>query len=375
MPKNLYRGDPGFEHGETPAIGVLLANLGTPEAPTAKALRPYLREFLGDPRVIEMSRPLWWLILNLFILPFRPKASAKLYASVWTEEGSPLLVVSRRIEERLREGLSRRVANPVHLELGMTYGEPSIRGALAALQAKGCRRILVFPLYPHYSSTSTGAVFDAVMRELMTWRFVPEVRTIHFFHDEPALVRALAGKVRELWKREGEPEKLVLSYHGIPLRYFLDGDPYHCFCNKTSRRIAEELGLAEDRYVTTFQSQFGKEEWLKPATDATLLALAEAGTKTVDVICPGFSIDCLETLEEIDGLNRGIFLGAGGERFRYIPCLNDGEEHVDFLLDLVTRHLGGWTVEAWDGEAVAREAAASRERAAAMRRAKGYGAP
>lgn len=374
MPKNLYRGDPGFEHGEIPAVGVLLANLGTPEAPTAKALRPYLREFLSDPRVIEMSRPLWWTILNLFILPFRPKESAKLYASIWTEEGSPLLATSRRIEELLREGLERRVANPVHVELGMTYGEPSIRRALAALQSKGCRRILVFPLYPHYSSTSTGAVFDAVMKELMTWRFVPEVRTVHFFHDEPALVRALAGSIRRLWERDGEPEKLVLSYHGIPLRYFLDGDPYHCFCNKTSRLIAEELGLAEDRYMTTFQSQFGKEEWIKPATDATLEALAKGGTKTVDVICPGFSIDCLETLEEIDGLNRGIFCGAGGERFRYIPCLNDGEEHVAFLLDLTTRHLGGWIAESWDGEAASRAAEASRERAAAMRRAKGYGA-
>ncbi len=372
MPKNLYRGDPGFEHGEISAVGVLLANLGTPEAPTAKALRPFLQEFLSDPRVIEMSRPLWWTILNLFVLPFRPRRSAKLYASIWTEEGSPLLVISRRIEKALSDALQRRVGNPLHVELGMGYGQPSIARALAALREKGCRRILVFPLFPHYSSTSTGAVFDTVMKELMTWRLVPEVRTVHFFHDEPGLVKALAASIREVWDKDGEPEKLVLSYHGIPLRYFLDGDPYHCFCYKTTRLLTDELGLSEDRYVTTFQSTFGKQEWIKPATDATLEALATGGTKSVDVMCPGFSIDCLETLEEIDKLNRGIFLGAGGERFRYIPCLNDGEEHVAFLLDLVMRHLGGWVVEEWDGEAAAREAAASRDRAAVMRTAKGY---
>ena len=368
MPKNIYRGEPGFQHGEVPGVGILLANLGTPEAPTAKALRPYLRQFLGDPRVIELSRPVWWMILNLFILPFRPKKSAELYASIWTEEGSPLLVTSRKIEQTLGEKLREVVGTPLHVELGMTYGEPSMPRALAALRDKGCRRILVLPLYPHYSSTSTGAVFDAVMKELMTWRRVPEVRTIHEFHDEPALVEALAATIREKWQKEGEPEKLVTSYHGIPLRYFLDGDPYHCFCHKTTRLIAEELGLAPDRYIVTFQSIFGKEEWLTPATDKTLESLPGHGVKKVDVVCPGFSIDCLETLEEIDVENRHIFMEAGGEEFRYIPCLNDREDHVDFLVDLARRHLGGWVAgkDEWDAGQAETEAVASRERAKAL---------
>lgn len=369
MPKNIYRGEPGFQHGEeVPGVGILLANLGTPEAPTAKALRPYLRQFLGDPRVIEMSRPAWWLILNLFVLPFRPKESAKLYASIWTEEGSPLLVVSEKIRQAIEEKLRRTIGTPLHVELGMTYGEPSMARALAALRDKKCRRILVLPLYPHYSSTSTGAVFDAVMKELMTWRRVPEVRTIHEFHDEPAYVAALAASIRELWDKEGEPEKLVTSYHGIPLRYFLDGDPYHCFCQKTTRLVAEELGIGPDRYVVTFQSIFGKEEWLTPATDKTLASLPGQGVKRVDVVCPGFSIDCLETLEEIDEQNRHIFLEAGGEEFRYIPCLNERREHVDFLVDLARRHLGGWVAgkDDWDEEKAEAEAAASRERATSL---------
>ena len=368
MPKNIYRGEPGFVHGEVPGVGILLANLGTPEAPTAKALRPYLRQFLGDPRVIELPRLMWWLILNLFVLPFRPKKSAALYASIWTAEGSPLLAVSRRIalvlEERLRQG----IGTPLHVELGMTYGEPSIPRSLATLRDKGCRKVLVLPLFPHYSSTSTGAVFDAVMKELMTWRRVPEVRTVHEFHDEPGFVAALAASIREVWEREGEPEMLVTSYHGIPLRYFLDGDPYHCFCHQTTRLIAEELGLERERALVTFQSLFGKEPWLKPPTDKTMAALPKRGVKRVDVVCPGFSIDCLETLEEIDKLNREIFLAAGGERFRYVPALNEREDHLAFLTELARRHLGGWVVarDAWDDGAVRAEAAASRRRAEAL---------
>lgn len=366
---NIYRGEPGFQHGEIPGVGVLLANLGTPDAPTAQAVRPYLRQFLGDPRVIEMSRPVWWMILNLFVLPFRPKKSAELYASIWTKEGSPLLVTSRHLEKALEEGLKASIGSPLHVELGMTYGEPSIPRALEALQKKGCRRILVLPLYAHYSSSSTGAVFDAVMKELMTWRRVPEIRTIHEFSGDPALVKALAASIRELWDKEGEPEKLVTSYHGIPLRYFLDGDPYHCLCHKTSRLIADELSIEKERIIVTFQSTFGREEWLTPATDKTLESLPGQGVKKVDVVCPGFSIDCLETLEEIDVENRNIFLEAGGDEFRYIPCLNDRQDHVDFLIELAQRHLGGWVAEKddWDGEAAKAEAKASRERAKALK--------
>lgn len=374
MPKNIFRGQPGFEHGEIPGVGVLLANLGTPEAPTAKALRPYLRQFLGDPRVIELSRPLWWFILNAFILTTRPAKSAEAYASIWTDGGSPLLVISRQVEKALEERLRQVIGTPLHVELGMTYGEPSIPRALKTLQDKGCHKILVLPLYAHYSSTSTGAVFDAVMKELMTWRRVPEIRTIHEFHDDPSLIRALAASIREVWEKDGEPEMLVTSYHGIPLRYFLDGDPYHCFCTKTTRLLREELGWPEEKTMVTFQSLFGKEEWIKPPTDKTLESFPARGIKKVDVLCPGFSIDCLETLEEIDVENREIFMQAGGEEFRYIPCLNDREDHLETLTSLARRHLQGWAAGPgeWSESAAQAEAKASRERAEALRKEKGH---
>lgn len=365
MPKNLFSVERDFEHGEIPAVGVLVTNLGTPEAPTAAALRPYLKQFLGDPRVVEYSRPLWWLILNGIILTFRPKKSAEVYANVWTEEGSPLLVTSQRLTEAIGERLSERLGSRVHVALGMTYGEPSTPRALAELKAKGCRRIVVLPLYPHYSGSTVGSVFDAVAKELMTWRWVPELRTIHQYHDEPAYIEALAGRVRRFWDENGEPEVLVTSYHGIPKRYFLNGDPYHCQCHKTTRLLAERLGLAEDRVVVTFQSLFGREEWLKPYTEDTLHAMPGAGVRSVDVICPGFAVDCLETTDEIDREYREVFEEAGGEQFRYIPCLNDGDDHADLLADLVTRNLRGWVDEQADPEAIARAAARSRELAAA----------
>ncbi len=369
MIKNLYSVEPDFEHGEIPAVGILLVNLGTPEAPTARAVRPYLRQFLSDPRVIELSRPFWWLILNLFVLTFRPRASAKLYANIWTDEGSPLLVTSKRIAEAIEKQLGQDVGSPIHTALGMTYGEPSVAAALSELKAKGCRRILVLPLYSHYSSTSTGASFDAVMKELMTWRRVPETRTILEYHDLPAYIRALASTIRELWEKEGEPEMLVTSYHGIPKRYFLNGDPYHCQCHKTTRLLAEELGLPETRYLVTFQSLFGREEWLQPYTDVTLEAMAKSGIKNVDVICPGFSVDCLETIDEIGRENREVFLEAGGEEFRFIPCLNDRPDHIDFLVDMIRNNLGGWIEDKanWDLERVSADAAKSCRYAEAMR--------
>lgn len=362
MIKNIYSVEPGFQHGEVPAVGILLINLGTPAAPTAKALRPYLRQFLSDPRVIELSRPYWWLILNLFVLTSRPRASARLYANIWTAEGSPLLVTSQRITEVVEQRLRRQLGTPIHAALGMTYGEPSVASALAELNAQGCRRIVVFPLYSHYSSTSTGASFDAVMKELMTWRRVPEIRTIHQYHDDPAYIRALAATIRELWSKEGPPEMLVTSYHGIPKRYFLNGDPYHCQCHKTSRLLAEELGLPEERYLVTFQSLFGREEWLQPYTDVTLEAMARSGTKSVDVICPGFSVDCLETIDEIGRENREVFIAAGGEQFRFIPCLNERSDHIDLLVDLIHRNLGGWVESKADWNAAAAAAAATRSK-------------
>lgn len=342
MPRNLFSVDPEPPHGETSAVGVLLVQLGTPAAPTAAALRTYLRQFLSDPRVIELPRPLWWLILNFFVLPRRPKTSAALYRNVWTGQGSPLLVTARRIEAAIRERLEESLPTPVRVALGMTYGEPSIPAALADLKKERCRRVLVLPLYSHYSSSSTGAAFDAVMRELMTWRWVPEVRTVHQYHDEPGLIRALARSVREHWQAYGQAEKLVTSYHGMPERYLLNGDPYYCFCRMTSRLLFEELGLDEGRGLVTFQSRFGREKWLEPYTDETLESLAESGVRSVDVICPGFRIDCLETLDEVDRELRHVFLEAGGESFRYVPCLDDRPDHVELFLDLIRRNLAGW---------------------------------
>lgn len=366
-----YVGESDFRHGEVPAVGVLLANLGTPEAPTARALRPYLRQFLSDPRVIELPRVLWFVILNLFVLTTRPKRSAEAYEAVWTEEGSPLLVIATKQRDEIRRRLEERLGSPVRVALGMRYGRPSIASALGELRDAGCRRILFFPLYPQYSATTTASTFDALMAELLTWRWIPEVRTIHGYHDEPAYVDALAASIREVWEREGrEPEKLLFSFHGIPLRYFRNGDPYHCLCHKTARLTAERLGLAEDRWVVAFQSRFGREEWLKPYTDYTIKAMARSGVASLDVVSPAFSADCLETLEELAVENRGFWEEAGGDPggYRYLPCLNDRPDHLELLTDLVLRHLQGWVVPAgeWDAAAAHAEAEASRQRAEAL---------
>jgi ferrochelatase len=361
-----YFGQPDFQHGEVPAIGVLLANLGTPDAPDAPALRRYLREFLLDPRVIELPRALWWVILHLFVLTRRPRQSAALYKKVWTEEGSPLLVISRRQGEALEAALRAEAGPRLHLAVGMRYGNPSIRAALRELADKGCRRILVLPLYPQYAAVTTGSTFDAVAAELATWRWVPEVRTIHNYHDDPAYLRALAASIREAWDEGGQPDKLLFSFHGIPQRYFEAGDPYFCQCHKLARLAAEDLGLPRDRWEISFQSLFGKEEWIKPYTDKTITAMAQAGIRSLDVVCPGFSADCLETLEEIDEQNREVFLHAGGERYRYIPALNDRPDHIRAIADLVLRNLQGWIRPE---DQARREAEESRRRAEALQAA------
>lgn len=378
--------DGRFEHGRVPAVGVLLANLGTPEAPTAEALRPYLREFLTDPRVIELPAWKWRPILEAFVLTRRPKASAELYRKVWTEGGSPLLVISERQRAAIAERLAEQVGNPLHVALGMRYGRPSIAEALRELRDLGCRRLLVLPLYPQYSSATTGSTFDALAAELTAWRWVPELRTIHGYHGDDAYLDALARSIEDFWVGNGggRPAKLLFSYHGIPKRYFLAGDPYHCFCHETSRRVAERLGLEDDAWEVTFQSRFGREEWLKPYTDETIKAMAKAGIPSLDVISPAFAADCLETLEELDGLNREFWEHAGGpaDGYRYIPCLNDRDDHVALLADLVLRNLQGWVEPpfAWDEAAARREAEAARQRAEAMKERgveadAGYGSP
>lgn len=365
---SAYQNTHDYQHGEVPAVGLLLSNLGTPEAPTAKALRPYLREFLSDPRVIEIPRWRWKLILNLFILPFRPAKSAKLYRSIWTEEGSPLLVNARKQTQRLAEILANEIGTPTHVVLGMRYGNPSIASALHELRDHGCQRILVLPLYPQYFAGTTATTVDAVAQELMTWRRMPELRTILQYHDDPAYIAALAKSIAEAFDREAKPERLVFSFHGIPERYLLNGDPYHCHCHKTGRLVAEKLGLAQGDYVVTFQSLFGREEWIKPYTDRTIQALAASGVKSMAVVCPGFSADCLETLEEIDRLNRGFFKENGGDRFQFIPCLNERPDHLRMLADLIRRHLQGWVVTPaeWDADAAQREAQATAQRAQAL---------
>jgi len=337
-----YHGDPRFQHDEPACTGILLVNLGTPDAPDAQAVRRYLAEFLWDPRVVEFPRPLWWVVLHAVILRIRPPRVAKLYQSVWTEQGSPLLAISRQQTDGVRQVLEGQVQGRFEVALAMRYGNPSIEHALNELRVKGMRRLLVVPLYPQYSATTTASVYDEVFRVLSHWRWVPELRLIQHYPDHPLYIEALASSVREHWESNGQPDRLLLSFHGIPRRYLLAGDPYHCECHKTARLLAQALGLDEERCQLAFQSRFGREEWLKPYTDHTLQEWARQGVGKVDVLCPGFSADCLETLEEISEQNREFFLSAGGEKFSYIPALNERPDHLRALADLVMQHLRGW---------------------------------
>jgi len=367
MPR--FKGEPDYRHGSPECIGVLLTNLGTPDAPDTPSLRRYLREFLWDPRVVEIPRPLWWLLLHGVILPTRPARSAEAYQQVWDTrgEGSPLMAISRRQREGLQARLEERLAGPVQVALGMRYGHPSLAEGLAELNRAGARRILVLPLYPQYSGSTTASTFDAVTRELRRWRWVPELRFLQHYPRDPGYIHALAASVREHWAAHGEPDRLVMSFHGVPKRYLLAGDPYHCECHATARLLAEALELPEERWQVTFQSRFGRAEWLQPYTDATMRALPEEGVRRVDVICPGFPADCLETLQEINDENREYFQAAGGETFHYIPALNERGDHLDALADLASRHCLGWPEHSgWDAGQAEAEAQASRERALAL---------
>jgi ferrochelatase len=333
-----YKSSKNYDHGSPETLGILLCNLGSPYAPTTKAVRRYLAEFLWDPRVIELPRPLWWLILNGIILRTRPKKSAHAYQSVWTEQGAPLLSISRR----QAQALEKKLQGPITVALSMRYGTPSIRAGLDQLRKANARRILVLPLYPQYSATTTASVFDAVVDELKTWRWLPEIRFINHYHDEDSHIAALANSVKEDFQANGRPQQLLFSFHGMPQRYFDEGDPYFCECHKTARLVAEKLDLPKDSWRVTFQSRFGKEEWLKPYTDATLTELPKQGINDVAIICPGFAADCLETLEEIAVENKQVFLSAGGVSYRYIPALNDRQDHIDSLTQLIKKHISGW---------------------------------
>ena len=335
-------GEEIFDHEQEPGTGILLTNLGTPAAPTAAAVRRYLAEFLWDPRVVELPRPLWWLILHSFILRFRPAQSARKYEKIWTDEGSPLLVVGHRQAEAITKALQESCPGSIKLALGMRYGEPSIATALQELRAASARRLLILPLYPQYSATTVASTFDAVSRELRTWRWLPELRMITHYHDYPPYIDAVAHSILDAWSQAGPAERLLFSFHGLPKRNLLAGDPYHCECHKTARLVAEKLNMAEEDWAVSFQSRFGGAEWLQPYTSKLLQDWAKAGIRNVAVICPGFPADCLETLEEINMENRQLFLEAGGEQFRYIPALNDSPRHIEMLVKLIRLHGSGW---------------------------------
>lgn len=329
-------------HDSPSCTGVLLNNLGTPDEPTAAAVRRYLAEFLSDPRVVELPRVLWWPVLHGFILRTRPRRSAEAYRRIWTAEGSPLYVISRKLAVAVEAALGSTDPEAYRVELAMRYGRPSITNALERMRQVNVRRLLVLPLYPQYSAATTGSVFDRVTACLHRWRWVPELRFINHYHDDEHYINALVESIRVHQAEHGKPERLLFSFHGIPRSHFLAGDPYFCQCHKTARLVVRELDLPEERWAVSFQSRFGPREWLKPYTDRLLVEWAGSGVTKVQVICPGFSADCLETLGEIQILNRRIFLEAGGKEFTYIAALNDQPAHVDALLQIIQRHCRAW---------------------------------
>ena len=327
-----------------PPAGVLLVNIGSPAATTARSVRAYLRQFLSDPRVIELPRFRWWLLRNLLILPFRPIRSARAYRKIWTDNGSPLIFTGRHQASDLEWELSRRIDRPIPVFSGMRCGKPSLATALGVLRQRGCRRILVLPLYPQYSATTTASTFDEVFRELSTWRRVPEIRTIADYHDHPAYIGALVSSIHQLWGDGGKPMQLLLSFHGLPARYIEAGDPYEDQCRTTATLLKDRLDIDSKYIFTAFQSRFGREKWIGPNTADLLKEWGRKGLKKLDVVCPGFSADCLETLEEIDIAGRKIFTKGGGERFRYIPALNHRPDHIAALADIAIENLGGWII-------------------------------
>lgn len=337
-----FQGEKSYIHGAPECTGILLVNLGTPDEPTSSSLRRYLAEFLSDKRVVEIPRLIWLPILYAAILTRRPAKSAALYQSIWQAEGSPLMVNSVKQQRQLQKEMAVRFRGKVQVELAMRYGQPSIKQGLNALKNQGARRILVFPLYPQYSATTTATTYDAVFDVVKKWRWVPELRFVGQYHDQQSYIEALARSVESHWKTQQKSQCLIMSFHGIPKRNLQLGDPYFCQCHKTARLLAERLNLKESEWKITFQSRFGKAEWLQPYTDKTLQALPAQGVKSVDVVCPGFPADCLETLEEIAKENKDYFLQAGGKSYHYIPALNDNKDHIQALADTIQQHTQGW---------------------------------
>ena len=354
-----FKPEPPFQHGQQARSAVLFCNLGTPDTPSTKDVRRYLKEFLSDHRVVEIPRLLWWLILNGVILPFRPAKSAAKYASIWTPEGSPLKIWTEKQALLLQGWLAQR-GHDVRVRYAMRYGSTSIAAQLDALKAEGVTRVLVLPAYPQYSATTTASLFDAVYAWAATVRNLPELRFVNRYHDDAGYINALAASIERHWKTNGRAQQLVMSFHGIPERSLHLGDPYHCECFKTARLLAARLALTPEQYKVTFQSRLGRAKWLQPYTEPTLIAMAQSGVKRVDVICPGFTSDCLETLEEINMEGREAFLHAGGQEFHYIPCLNDDTQWITALCELTQTQLAGWpTQRAPDTQALAASRAAA----------------
>lgn len=369
-----YIGEPDYQHGSESKLGILLVNLGTPDDTSVPAVRRYLKQFLSDPRVVEVARPLWWLILNGIILRIRPSRTAKAYETVWDKDtGSPLLSIGKKQTAAVQQKVSGYFTDSPNVALAMRYGNPSVASALDDLRKANVRRLLVLPLYPQYSGSTVASVFDEVTNQLKKTRWIPETRFINQYFDDPNYIEALAESVRESWQTNGQAQQLVMSFHGIPQRYRTSGDPYFCQCQATARLLAAKLSLSSDQFQVVFQSRFGREPWLQPYCDKTLEKLPSQGIKSVDLICPGFSSDCLETIEEINVENREIFIEAGGEKFHYIDALNDRDAHIHSICTLLQRHAMGWpeslqgiTVDETSTANNPAELAKSRERALAL---------
>ena len=338
-----YIGENNYEHGSKEKTGVLITNLGTPDEPNSKALKIYLKEFLSDTRVIEIPKFFWQIILHLIILRIRPRRSAINYQSIWTKKGSPLLNISKEQIYLLEKKLKVSYPNTI-FALGMRYGNPSIESALKKMQEEQVRRLVIFPLYPQYCAATTASTFDAVTNILQKWRWIPELRFINQYYEEESYIKAIANSIENFWDKNGKPQKIIFSYHGIPKKYHLKGDPYHCFCLKTTRLVKEFMKLDDEEVITTFQSRFGRAEWLQPYTSETLKELPSQGIKNVHIISPGFSADCLETLEELEVENREYFEKAGGKKYLYIPCLNESSKHIEMMEKIIQKHTQGWQI-------------------------------
>ncbi len=341
--------EPKYIHGQQPNIGILIINLGTPSAPTKSALKPYLKEFLSDKRVVEIPKIIWLAILHAFILPFRSKVSALKYASIWTEQGSPLQINTQKQLHELEHIIKQKhkYGENIKVAYAMRYNQPCIEHALEELRHHHIQNLIIFPLYPQYCSSTTGSTIEKVFDVLKTWRVIPSIRTINRYHDHSAYIEALKQTILERWNKIGIPDfsnnqsKLVMSFHGIPERNLRLGDYYHCECHKTARLLAESLGISKQDYAVSFQSRLGKAKWLQPYTETVLEKLAKNGTKRVDIICPGFSSDCLETLEEIAIEAKAVFISYGGKQFEYIPCLNDNIYSIECLYKIIEDNLQG----------------------------------